>query len=342
MIVEGKAKIVTDGIFYNPRMKFCRDLDMLVFLELKKHEILDAFSGTGVRGIRAMLEADCETIFNDVNPKAVDVIKKNLALNDLSAEVNCKDACILMRERNFEHVDVDPFGSPANYIESASISSKFLSVTATDLEALCCKHSAGLRKYSAFVFKTDTPHEIGLRVLLGYIARTSARFEKVVEPLLSWTKEHYYRIHVKFKRSTSGSSKMFRNLGYIYFCPKCLQKNTVKIGEMPEKVCGCGKPLLLGPLWLGELKNREFVENLLKRSDGEIKRFLSKIAEELDFPISYDIQKLCSRISRSVPATKDVVLRLRSAGFKASTTHYCGHCIRTDAEVEDIQRLLNS
>lgn len=41
MIVEGKAKIFTDGIFYNPRMKFCRDLDMLVFAELKKNTVLD-------------------------------------------------------------------------------------------------------------------------------------------------------------------------------------------------------------------------------------------------------------------------------------------------------------
>ncbi|MEM4615406.1 MAG: tRNA (guanine(10)-N(2))-dimethyltransferase [Archaeoglobaceae archaeon] len=342
MIVEGKARIITDGIFYNPRMKLCRDIDMLIFSELKKHTILDAFSATGVRGIRAMLEAECEVVFNDANPKAVEIIRKNLELNGLSAEVNCKDACILMREKNFRHIDIDPFGSPANYIESACIYAEFLSVTATDLEALCCKNSAGLRKYSAFVSKTDTPHEIGLRVLLGYIARTSARYEKSIEPLIAWTKEHYYRIHVRLKRSTSESRKMFDKIGFIVFCPKCLRKSVVVFKELPDKKCKCGtKVFALGPLWIGELKNQDFVNKLANKADGEAKKLLVKIAEEEDIPLSYDLQKICSKLKKSVPPTKDFVAKLRSAGFKASMAHYCGHCIKTNAELEELESLLN-
>ncbi|MEM2727378.1 MAG: tRNA (guanine(10)-N(2))-dimethyltransferase [Archaeoglobaceae archaeon] len=341
MIFEGKAKILTDGIFYNPRMSFCRDMDILIFSELKKHTILDAFSATGVRGIRAMLEAECEVVFNDANPKAVEVIKKNLELNGLSAEVNCKDATILMRERPFRHIDIDPFGSPANYIESACISAELLSVTATDLEALCCKDSAGLRKYSAFVLKTDTPHETGLRVLLGFIARTSARFEKSIEPLIAWTREHYYRVHIRFKRSSSQSLKMFEKIGFLIFCPECLRKNVIAFNEFPDKKCKCGANILaLGPLWLGELKDLSFVDRLTKKAEGETKRFLSKMAEEVDLPISYNLQKICSILGRSVPATNDFVEKLRSEGFKASATHYCGYCIKTDAELEDIKRLL--
>lgn len=341
MIFEGKAKILTDGIFYNPRMKLCRDMDMIIFSELKKHTILDAFSATGVRGIRAMLEAGCEVVFNDANPKAVEVVKKNLQINGLSAEVNCREANILMRERSFRHIDIDPFGSPANYIESACISAELLSVTATDLEALCCKASAGLRKYSAFVSKTDTPHEIGLRVLIGYIARTSARFEKVIEPIIAWTREHYYRVHIRLKRSSSQSSKMFRKIGYILFCPKCLRKELLNLGKTLEGKCSCkGEKLVLGPLWLGELKDRELVEKLTKRAEGESKRLLSKISEELDLPFSYDLQKLCSRLARSVPSTEEFILKLKAEGFNASSTHYCGHCIKTDAEFGDLERLL--
>ncbi|MDI9610951.1 MAG: tRNA (guanine(10)-N(2))-dimethyltransferase [Archaeoglobales archaeon] len=343
MILEGKAKILTDGIFYNPRMKFCRDLDMLVFSESKKHVILDAFSATGVRGIRAMLEADCEVFFNDANPKAVEVIRKNLKLNELSAEVSCKEASTLMREGTFRHIDIDPFGSPANFIESACFSAEILSITATDLEALCCKDSAGLRKYSAFVSKTDTPHETGLRVLLGYIARTSARFEKAIEPIVTWTKEHYYRVHVRLKRSTSQSSKMFEKTGYLLFCPECLRKDVVNWGETPEKKCICGKKkLLLGPLWLREMKDREFVDKIAKNTEGEAKRFLLKISEEIDLPFSYNLQKLCSKIGRSVPPTEEFIRRLKAEGFKASSTHYCGYCIKTDADLGDLRRLLSS
>lgn len=342
MIVEGKAKIFTDGIFYNPRMKFCRDLDMLIFDELR-NKILDAFSATGVRGIRAMLEAECEVVFNDANPKAFEVIKKNLQLNGLSAEVYCKDATILMRERPFRHIDIDPFGSPANYIESACNSANFLSVTATDLEALCCKNSASMRKYSAVVFKTDTPHEVGLRVLIGYIARISARFEKKIEPIIAWTKEHYYRVHLRMKRSTSQSLRMFEKLGYLLYCPKCLRKSVVKLEEIPEKKCKCGeRNLVLGPLWLGEMKDGVFLEKIISRSQGDRKKFLLKLAEEVDSPRAYNIQKLCSKLRRSAPPTNYLVEKLRSQGLKASGTHYCGYCIKTDAELEEIDRLLDS
>ncbi|MCS7144571.1 MAG: tRNA (guanine(10)-N(2))-dimethyltransferase [Archaeoglobaceae archaeon] len=343
MIIEGKAKILTDGIFYNPRMKLCRDIDMLIFSELDKKQILDALSATGVRGIRAMLEAGREVVFNDANPKAVEIIKRNLEINELSAEVNCKDANILMREREFRHIDIDPFGSPANYIESACISAEILSVTATDLEALCCKDSAGLRKYSVIVSKTDTPHETGLRILLGYIARTSARFDKSIEPIVAWTKEHYYRVHLHLRRSSSQSLKMFEKIGYLLFCPKCLRKSIIRLDGFSEQECKCGSKILtLGPLWLGELKDQSFLDKLLSKAEGEAKRILKRIAEEVDLPFSYDLQKICSRLARSVPPTSEFVTKLRSEGFKASVAHYCGYCIKTDAKIEDIERLLKS
>ena len=341
LVVEGKAKIIVDGAFYNPKMRFCRDLDMLVFLALGKHKILDALSATGVRGIRAMLEADCEVAFNDANPKAVEIIKKNLEINNLSAEVFCSDASILMRTKKFEHVDIDPFGSPANFIESACVHSKFLSVTATDLEALCCKTSAGFRKYSAFVLKTDVPHEIGLRVLLGFIARTALRFEKAIYPLISWVREHYYRVHVKIKRSGSEATKTLEKIGYISFCRKCFAKRIAKFGEIVE-TCRCGdRPILIGPLWLAELKNRDFVDKVISLADGKLKNFLLKIQNEIDYPLAYSIPKICSLISKAAPSTADLVDKLKNIGYMASPVHYCGYCVKTNAEIEKIIKILS-
>jgi tRNA (guanine26-N2/guanine27-N2)-dimethyltransferase len=341
LVVEGKAKIIVNGTFYNPKMSFCRDLDMLIFSTLGKHKILDALSATGVRGIRAMLEADCEVAFNDANPKAVEIIKKNLEINNLSAEVFCSDASILMRTKKFEHVDIDPFGSPANFIESACVHSKFLSVTATDLEALCCKTSAGLRKYSAFVLKTDVPHEIGLRVLLGFIARTALRFEKAIYPLISWAKEHYYRVHVKIKRSSSEATKTLEKIGYISFCRKCFAKRITKFGESVE-TCRCGdRPILIGPLWLGELKNRDFVDKVISLADGKLKNFLLKIQNEIDYPLAYSIPKICSLISKAAPSTANLVEKLKNIGYMASPVHYCGYCIKTNAEIDKIIKILS-
>lgn len=342
LVVEGKAKIIVDDAFYNPRMRFCRDLDMLVFSTLGKHEILDALSATGVRGIRAILEANCEVTFNDANPKAVETIRKNLELNGIDAEVFCSDASLLTRAKKFEHVDIDPFGSPANFIESACVHAKLLSVTATDLEALCCKSYAAIRKYSAFVLKTDVPHEIGLRVLIGFIARTALRFDKAIYPLISWAKEHYYRVHLRLRRSSSQATKMIEKLGYIAFCSNCLEKKILRLGEGIDS-CDCGNRMqVIGPLWVGELKDMEFVKNTISKAEGKQREFLTKIYDEIDYPLAYSLPKICSAISRSVPSTKEVVEKLRTRGFKASAAHYCGYCVKTDAELKEIVEVLSA
>ncbi|MFN3383599.1 MAG: tRNA (guanine(10)-N(2))-dimethyltransferase [Archaeoglobaceae archaeon] len=342
LVIEGKAKIITDGAFYNPRMRFCRDLDILAFSTLGKHEILDALSATGVRGIRAILEANCEVTFNDANPRAVETIRRNLELNEIDAEIFCSDASLLSRTKKFEHIDLDPFGSPTNFIESACIHTKFLSVTATDLEALCCKSSAGIRKYSAFVLKTDVPHEIGLRVLIGFIARTALRFDKAIYPLISWAREHYYRVHLRLKRSNSEATKTIEKLGYIAFCRNCFAKKILNFGEGVD-LCDCeNKMQIIGPLWLGELKDLEFVEKMISRADGKQKGFLLKIHDEIDYPLAYNLPKICSAISRSVPSTKEVVEKLRSHGFKASSAHHCGYCVKTDADLKTIVEILST
>lgn len=340
LVTEGKARITVDNAFYNPKMRFCRDLDMIVFSTIGSHSVLDALSATGIRGIRAILEASCEVTFNDANPRAVETIKKNLELNGIKAEVFCCDASLLMRMKKFEHVDIDPFGSPANFIESACLHSKYISVTATDLEALCCKSSAGVKKYSTFVLKTDVPHEIGLRVLLGFIARTAMRFDKASYPLISWAREHYYRVHVRLKRSSSEATKTIEKIGYLAFCSNCFAKKILRMDGSVNS-CECGnKVRILGPLWLGELKDIEFVNKMISKAEGKQKEFLLRIRDEIDYPLAYSLPKICSNLSVSVPPTQRFVQKLRDHGFKASSAHHCGYCVKTDAEIRTISKLL--
>ena len=345
MIVEGKAKIVVDGVFYNPRMKFCRDLDMLVFSTLECSEMLDALAASGVRGIRAMLEADYTVTFNDRDPKAVEVIRKNLELNGLEAEVCCKEASLLMRERKFEHIDLDPFGSPAHFIDSACFSArKYLSVTATDTSALCGSATgSGLKKYAAFAIKTDTYHETGLRMLIGYVVREATKYEKVALPLISWAKEHYYRVHFRIRRSTSMSSKVYEKVGYLLYCPKCLAKIGVPMQGEVREYCKCGERLvMLGPLWLGEFKDDEFVKFVREKASDKAERFLKKIEMEINSPLTYNLQRLAKRLGVQTPKTSKIIEKLTELGYKASGTHYCGFCIRTNAEIDVIEEVISS
>jgi len=344
LIREGKAKIVTDGVFYNPKMKFCRDADMIIFREMGSRDYLDALSATGIRGIRAHLEAGLGNVeFNDVSKRAVDVIRKNLKLNGISAIVHNRDAVSLMRERSYHHVDIDPFGSPSEFIDSACFSSKkFLSITATDTSALCGSSTkAGLRKYSAYAEKTEYYHEIGLRVLIGKIAREVTKYDKSIQVLVSWAKEHYYRVHLKVESSSKKAGMLYEKIGYILHCRNCGNRENFSMLEMHKERCMCGSHYrMFGPLWVGELHDPEFIKKLDKA--GETGRLFSRIQEEMDSVSFFDVHRISEMLRISPPKLDDVLDSLKEAGFKASRTRFGGTSFKTDAGIEEIKRIIGS
>jgi len=356
MIKEGKARVyLGDEVFYNPRMKFCRDMDMLVFSHLPTQEYLDALSATGIRGIRAVLEPNFNTIFNDRNWRSCKLIRKNLELNEISAEVQNKDASILLRERLFEHVDIDPFGSPTVFVDSACFSAtRFLSVTATDTAALCgSAEVSGLRKYSAFAKKVDCYPEVGLRILIGKIAREATKYDKGIDVILSWAKEHYYRAHVRIRRSVSYAGKSYRKIGYLFYCD-CGGREWATMLDAESRDCECGKKYsIMGPLWLGELHDSDFVDKIeleLERETGTdleeryigIKEInlLKRVKGELNIPFHYDVHEV-SRLGKASPPSMEELERLLSEkGYLFSRTRFSGTSFKTDAKIREILKLL--
>jgi len=138
-----------DRVFYNPHMKFNRDVSVTVLKTFQKTcgrtlTVMDALSATGIRGIRYSLEC-CgikSVILNDLNPDAFILIKKNIKKNKVeNAEVFRVDACELMSRYKYliDFVDIDPFGSPISFIDAGAraVSNKgFLAVTAKDTTPL--------------------------------------------------------------------------------------------------------------------------------------------------------------------------------------------------------------
>ncbi|RLI86767.1 MAG: tRNA (guanine(10)-N(2))-dimethyltransferase [Archaeoglobales archaeon] len=345
IIEEGSVKIKINNVFYNPRMRFCRDLDVLVWRCIdNKKEFLDALAGTGVRGIRAKVEGGYDAIYlNDVDPKAVEVIEENLRLNGIDATVFNKDANILMRERMFWHIDVDPFGSPANFMDSAGFSVKrYLSVTATDTSAFCGSATeSGLRKYLTFVEMTDVYQEVGLRAFIGYIARELAKYEKGIEVLISWIREHYYRVHLKVKRSPRASKDSIKRLGYMLYCPKCLNRDFVRIGECLER-CECGERFrIYGPIWLGSLRDGFLIRKMRRFACGEIGRFVELIANEIDSPYTYNVHALARVLKVNPPRMDWIFEKVENMGYRASRVHYSGIIFKTNAKI-DTRSLFNS
>lgn len=346
LVREGKAEVfVEGGVFYNSRMKFCRDADMVVFSCMDSHEYLDALAATGIRGIRACLEANFRAIFNDKNPKAVELIRKNLKHNNLDCEVLRRDAASLMREGAFYHIDIDPFGSPSEFIDAACSSVKrYLSVTATDTAALCgSATTSGLRKYSSYAEKTEFYPEVGLRILAGKIAREATKYDKAMEVLISWAKEHYYRIHVAFKRSPRKAGEVYKKLGYLFYCRKCMRRTWKPMDGSIVERCKCGeKYVMMGPLWLGELSSKDFLGKVVEVSEGKVKALFMRLLEEANVPFYYDLHAIAKRISKSPPSVERVIEKLRDEGFAASRTAFSGTGFKTDADIEDIVSIIET
>ena len=209
--IEGKATIkvpkfekvtARTPVFYNPKMVFSRDISISVLntLKLKESEkVIDGLSGSGIRGIRYILESNSDVYFNDHNPIATKLIEKNLKLNSLEATVTKSDFNHV--HGKFGVVDIDPFGSPVRFLDGAFRILKndsYLFLTATDTSALTGAHIYSCRrKYDSKPLNCSFTHELAVRILIGKVVRNAAKYNLAVRPILSYTKEHFIRLILK-------------------------------------------------------------------------------------------------------------------------------------------------
>ena len=346
-IKEGQASISVPGdsvtkkseTFYNPAMAYQRDVTVsaLSVYSVGKEplEILDPLAATGIRGIRMLKEVKNvgRVHFNDLNPKAVGLVRKNLVLNGIGKKkysITKKDAKIVMLEgrRRFDFVDIDPFGSPVYYLGNAGVCLKprsLLGVTATDSGALAGSFpEACMRKYGAAVIRTPFPKELAVRVLITSIMRFLAPYELSFRPLYCHS-NHYVRVIGAVEESVKKTDEDLRKIEMVYYSED---------GK---------KGSFLGPIWMGPLQENAFVNDLfhdfVERGFGPV-RELQLAMEEIGLPFYYDLHRISKQAGRGSPRMDDVIRQLRNAGFAVSRTHLEPKGIKTDASVDDIIKLL--
>jgi len=360
-IREGKAEIaVFDGVFYNPLAKFTRSFGIIVLSAFSKYTgrgltVSDAFSGTGIRGIRYYLESINieKIIFNDRSSRAYENIKYNVLLNRIdSYEIYKLDANIFLNLVGREYadvIDIDPYGSPSKYIDSAMYAIKnrgIIAITATDLTALCGLFPrSAFRKYNSRIIKNDFCHEVALRVLIKELVISGGRHGKIVHPLVSMFSEQYARIYVYVYRGKIGYP--YKNIGYITLGEDGYIVTTSLSKIKSEKY--------IGPLWIGSMHDPVFLnkmEDILEfyiSYDKDFKK-IYKIIKDMKNecflpPFYYKISRLSSILKISPPSIKEVLHELKSRGFKAGVSHINRDYLKTDAPyslVLDVLRTLGS
>ncbi len=353
-------------VFYNPVMELNRDLSVTalqVYQEKQDRDIriCDAFGGSGIRGIRYAREISGveSVVVNDLNPLAVEFTQENIQKNRVNNVRACKeDANILLRRcrAKFDVVDIDPFGTPSPFIESAATSLKaggLLCVTATDTSALCGTYKEPcIRKYGAMPLKTEYCHENGLRILAGFISRTFAKYKKYTNPIFSHSTEHYLRICLEVGKGAKKTDDSLKNLGYIAHCTKCLHRMIIPgiTPHIPSECPNCNGVLRVGgPLWLGNILDSEYVKRMMDLLPTEVNTYnkalklLERCYEEsFGPPTFYDLHKICKVLKTSAPPLTDVLEKLRQEGYFASRTHIKPTGIKTNASVETIKKIILS
>lgn len=356
-------------VFYNPRMRMCRDISVAIvraFKRLSRREnllLVEPLSATGIRGLRYAAEVDgCQVIINDIGKEAYQLMIKNVDITGLGERVKAfnEEANLLLRKlsKNFKRpdvVDIDPFGSPAPFIDSALSALNhggLLLVTATDLPPLYGIYpSACLRKYSALSLKAEFFKEIGVRILLGFIAREAAKLGKGVVPLFSLATDHYIRLAVRVYRSKSHATKSVKELGFVAYCPRCLWRSMLRglIPSCPRTCPRCGRSLMLGgPLWIGDLWQEEFAKAtyseyismswVTERGKG----ILAKIIEEMGkAPLYFKTDVLASKMGlKEEISARFIVEKLSAYDPFASLTHFDTKGFRSSLHPMEILKIV--
>ncbi|WP_297979598.1 tRNA (guanine(10)-N(2))-dimethyltransferase [uncultured Methanobrevibacter sp.] len=358
-------KVSSDApVFYNPRMEFNRDTSILALQAYQKEvdreiNICDLFGGSGIRGIRYKKEIDGvdEVNINDISELANEFTRINAELNDVDVTIDQKEANIELRSNmgKFDVIDIDPFGTPSPFVDSAGYNFKrdaLLCLTATDTSCLSGTYPEPcIRKYNAKPYKSEYYHENGIRILIGFAALTLAKYQKYIEVKLSHSSEHYMRTYMKVKKGSKATDESLKNIGYISHCKNCLYRTTSNglATAIPETCPECGEKLVhAGPMWLGPIQDREFIEEMIEIADtkdlntkNKVLKMLNSCKIEADAPASfYDIHKICRNLKISAPKLDLVFDKLKEEGFIAVKTHFSPLGIKTDAKSKEIKEIV--
>jgi len=350
-------------VFYNPKMEFSRDLAVLALRSYinrinRSVTVCDPLAGVGVRGIRYAKEVEGveKSTVGDLNKDAIPIILKNVKLNGLEekVEVEHKDANLLLAAhsepgKRFDFIDLDPFGTPVQFLDSAIRAIKnrgVIALTATDTAPLCGVYMKPcLRKYGALPLRGEFCHEVGLRIVIGSAVYASIKEDFGAMVLLSYSVDHYFRAYLQLELGAKKADASASLLGYIFYCPNCSWRDTAPLsGAMISSCPLCQKPLKrAGPLWCGPLGDKRFMQSILEQdlssmnTKKRIEKILHLLIEESEMPPTYySVDSLSSKIKRGPPPVSSIVQRLRERGYVASLTHFNPKAFKTNAPLDII------
>jgi tRNA (guanine26-N2/guanine27-N2)-dimethyltransferase len=347
------AKAKAAAVFYNRAAALNRDISVLYMAARhggREVRALDALAGAGARGVRWVVEAGVRGVtLNDRSAAAGEAIRRNLARNDGQAEVLQDDVFLALARTGWQHVELDPYGSPAPFLDAAfrSLGRRGgVSFTATDAAALCgASARACERRYQAKPTRTaELCHEAALRILLAHAVREAAKHDQGVVPVLANSREHYFRCYVETRRSAHLADEQLARLKWLEECDACLHRGFAP--ERPRTCSACGGPARAsGPMWSGPLWDPGLLQAMdklragraLARPSAVQHDFALWLAEAEAGGLPFDIHRIAERERITENATTEEVVRvLQGQDQPAARCHLGGTLLRTPAPAREV------
>jgi tRNA (guanine26-N2/guanine27-N2)-dimethyltransferase len=325
-------------------------------------EACEPMCGCGVRGIRLALEAGAiRILMGDLNPSGVQISEENARRNCVSDRVRVRfmDANLMLNLRSspmnrLDYIDVDPFGSPSELLDSAVRATRdggMIALTATDMAPLCgVNPSACLRKYGGKPLRTAYTHEVALRLVIGAAVRDAAVHEIGIKPLLGYYADHYVRVYLSLRHSAKPADTALAEMGYIVHCPRCLHREAVKGAYLKVSrtcpVCS-GQLTVGGPMWLGDFAEDSFTSEMLEKAlkiggwEPRLIHLIETIRGEIGFPPTYyHLDEFSSRAGKSSLNMDEIMAKLVEAGFRSTRTHFDPRGVRSTACATDLANVI--
>ncbi|XP_024975103.1 probable tRNA (guanine(26)-N(2))-dimethyltransferase 1 [Cynara cardunculus var. scolymus] len=343
---------------------------------LKPPRVLEALSASGLRALRYAREIEGigQVVALDNDKASVEACRRNIKFNGSVAsekvESNLADARVYMltHPKEFEVVDLDPYGSPSVFLDSAVQSiadGGLLMCTATDMAVLCGGNGeVCYSKYGSYPLRGKYCHEMALRVLLACIESHANRYKRYIVPVLSVQMDFYVRVFVRIYTSASAMKNTPLKLSYVYQCIGCdsfhlqplartVSKNT-SIRYLPgfgpavtQECSDCGKKYNMGgPIWSAPIHDQDWVTSILADIKSMKERYpafnrisavLTTISEELpDVPLFLSLHNLCGTLKCTSPSAVVFRSAVINAGYRISGTHVNPLGLKSDAPMDVI------
>ncbi|KAI5062041.1 hypothetical protein GOP47_0022580 [Adiantum capillus-veneris] len=358
-----------------------QDIKSDAILPVKPLRVLEALAASGLRALRYAREIDGvgSVIALDNDEVAVESCKRNIKLNGSVAAAKVQpvhaDARVYMltHEKEFDAVDVDPYGSPSVFLDSAVqtvADGGLLMCTATDMAVLCGNNGeVCYSKYGAYPLRGKYCHEMALRILLASIESHANRYKRYIIPVLSVSIDFYVRVFVRIYTSPKAVKASASKLSYLYQCVGCDAFHLQPVGRivyrddnarylpgtgpviLPE--CKhCGKRFNMGgAIWSEPIHDADWIALILKEMNASRKSYpafdkvhgvVTAISEELlDAPLYLSLHSLCSTLKCTSPSASLFRYAVVNAGYNISSSHASPLGLKTNAPMDvvwDIMR----